>query len=66
MEWEESRVIQHGSCTIVIHQPKLTAAERKKREDQIKASLESVMRTYTRRKELENGNKHTTRIIGEK
>lgn len=66
MEWEEPRVIQHGSCTIVIHRPKLTKTERTKREDQIKASLESVMRTYTQRKENERVTKNAARTIGEK
>ena len=66
MEWEESRVIQHGSCKIIIHRPILTKQERTKREDQIKASLESVMRSYIRRKESQNVHQHTTRTIGEK
>lgn len=66
MEWEEPRVIQHGSCTIVIHRPCLSKIERTKREEQIKASLESVMRGYIRRKETVNVDKHTSRTIGEK
>lgn len=66
MEWEEPRVIQHGSCTIVIHRPILSKQERVKREDQIKASLESVMRTYTQRKENERVSKNETRTIREK
>ena len=66
MEWEEPRVIKHRSCTIIIHRPKLTMVERTKREDQIKASMESIMRNYIRRKEHTNGNKHTSRTIGEK
>lgn len=63
MEWEEPRVIKHGTCTIVIHRPKLTKAERVKREDQIKASLESVMRTYTHRKETQRDTKNASRTI---
>lgn len=51
MEWEEPKVIKHGSYTIVIHRPLLTKPERTKREAQIKASLEAVMRSYIRRKE---------------
>lgn len=66
MEWEEPKVIQHGSCKIIIHRPILSKQERAKREDQIKASLESVMRTYTQRKEHERVTKNATRTIGEK
>jgi hypothetical protein len=47
----ESKVIQHGPYTIIIHRPVLTKHERMKREEQIKSSLEAVMRSYIRRKE---------------
>lgn len=63
MEWEKPKVIQHGPCKIVIHRPILSKHERTKREDQIKASLESVMRTYTQRKENERVTKNETRTI---
>ena len=63
MEWEEPQTIQHGSCTIVIRRPKLAKHERAKREDQIKASLESVMRTYTQRKENHRDTKDASRTI---
>ena len=63
MEWEEPRVIKHGSYKIVIHRPILSKQERAKREDQIKASLESVMRTYTQRKEHERVTKNASRTI---
>lgn len=63
MQWEKPRKIQHGSCTIVIHRPILTKQERSKREDQIKASLESVMRTYTQRKENQRDTKNASRTI---
>lgn len=63
MEWEEPKVIQHGSCTIIIHRPILSKQERAKREDQIKASLESVMRTYTHRKETQRDTENASRTI---
>lgn len=63
MEWGKPKVIQHGSCTIVIHRPILSKHERTKREDQIKASLESVMRTYTQRKENQRDTENATRTI---
>jgi hypothetical protein len=63
MKWEEPREIKYGSCTIVIHRPILTKQERSKREDQIKASLESVMRTYTQRKENQRDTKNASRAI---
>lgn len=63
MKWEEPKVIQHGSCKIVIHRPILTKQERSKRGDQIKASLESVMRTYTQRKEIQSDTKNASRTI---
>ena len=49
----DQKVLQHGPYTIIIHRPVLTDHERKKREEQIKASLESVMRSYIRRKETD-------------
>ena len=52
MEWEEPKVLKNGSYTIIVHRPVLTKPERTKREEQIKASLESVMRSYIRRKEM--------------
>ena len=63
MEWEEPKVIQHGSCTIIVHRPILSKRERIKREGQIKASLESVMRTYTQRKENHHDTKNASRTI---
>ncbi len=63
MKWEEPRVIKHGSCKIIIHRPVLSKQERAKREDQIKASLESVMRTYTQRKENRRDTKNASRTI---
>lgn len=66
MEWEEPQTIQHGSCTIIVHRPKLTKVERKKREENIQATLETIMRTYIHRKESQNVNTYTPRTIGEK
>jgi hypothetical protein len=51
LEYIESKVLQRDSYKIIIHRPVLTKPERTKREAQIKASLESVMRSYIRRKE---------------
>lgn len=46
-----SEVLERGAYKIIIHRPVLKESVRTKREDQIKASLESVMREYLRRKE---------------
>lgn len=46
------KTIQHGSCTIVIHRPELTATERAKREHQAKETLERVLREYIHNKEV--------------
>lgn len=51
MKKNETKVLQYNSCKIIIHRPVLTKTERTKREEQIKASLETVMRSYIRRKE---------------
>lgn len=43
-EWIKTQTIQHGSCTIVIHRPVLTAEEREKREQQTCATLARLKR----------------------
>lgn len=49
--WTLTKTIQHGACTINIHRPALTAAERSKQEHLTKETLERVMREYIHKKE---------------
>lgn len=65
MEWQEPQVITYGSYKILIRRPVLTKNEREKREGQIKASLESVMRSYIRRKEKKDGDNNTSGAVNE-
>ena len=51
MEWTHTKTIHHGSCTINIHRPVLTEAERAKQERKTKEALERVMRDYIHKKE---------------
>lgn len=51
-EWTQTKTIQHGACTIVIHRPVLTDTERVKRERQVQSTLERVMREYIHNKEV--------------
>ncbi len=61
-EWTDSpeypgyqvKVIKHGCCTIELFRPILDKAERAKREAQVKAAAEAVLRSYYRRKEQES------------
>lgn len=50
-EWTRTKTLQHGPCTINLHRPVLTAAERTKRESRTKETLERVMRDYLHKKE---------------
>ena len=45
------KTIQYGNCTIIIERPVLLKAEQEKREAQVKAVAERVMRDYLARKE---------------
>ena len=51
MNEQTTQTLRHGSCTIVIHRPVLTCAERTKREQAARETLERVMRDYVREKE---------------
>lgn len=42
--------LKQGNCTILIYRPELDAAERKKREQHVKAVAESTLANYYRRK----------------
>lgn len=59
MNWKEPETLYLGSIKIVIHRPDLSDIDKARIENQIKANLESVMRSYIRRKEESNGNKGT-------
>lgn len=58
-EWTESnehpgyriKTIKHGSCTIQILRPELTATERTKRENYIRGVAEKTLASYYKRKE---------------
>jgi len=50
-EWVETQTIKHGICTVTVHRPVLTPAERKKREEQVQNTVGRVMREYIHRKE---------------
>lgn len=49
-EWT-TQTLQHGAVTIIVHQPVLTERERAKREQQVKSTVQSVMRDYYKREE---------------
>lgn len=59
MNWKEPETLHFGSCKIVIHRPDLNDTDKARIENQIKANLESVMRSYIRRKEESSGKKRT-------
>ena len=59
MNWKEPETLYFGSCKIISHRPDLNDIDKARIENQIKANLESVMRSYIRRKEELNGNKGT-------
>lgn len=46
-----SKTIQFEGCTIVIHRPVLSSAERAKREDNLKTRLGHTLRDYVNRKD---------------
>lgn len=46
-----TKTIQCGACTVHIHRPELTEAERKKREQAIMQTVGGTMRAYLQRKE---------------
>lgn len=45
-EYIQTKTIQHGNCTIVIHRPVLTDQERAKREKQAQDILGRELRSY--------------------
>lgn len=55
-EWTQTKTLQHGNCTIVIHRPVLTAPERAKRERQVQDILRRELRNYIF-KEEQNANR---------
>ena len=57
MNWKEPETLYFKSCKIIIHRPDLNDIDKARIENQIKANLESVMRSYIRRKEELNGKK---------
>jgi pyruvate kinase len=57
MNWKEPETLYFGSCKIVIHRPDLSDKDKARIENQIKTNLETVMRSYIRRKEESHGNK---------
>ena len=59
MSWKEPETLYFRSCKIVIHRPDLSDRDKARIENQVKATVESVMRSYIRRKEDTHGNKRT-------
>lgn len=51
MSWQDTKTLQHGSATIIVHRPQLTPAERAKREKAVKDTMTLTMRAYLARKE---------------
>lgn len=51
MSWQDTKTLQHGSATIIVHRPQLTPEERAKREKDVKATMALTMREYLSRKE---------------
>lgn len=49
------KTIQTGTATIVISRPVLSEEERTAREGKARTALESVMRDYIRKKEVNHG-----------
>lgn len=45
-----TKTLQHGACTIHVHRPILTEAERTKREQAAKDTLGRVLAGYKRKK----------------
>lgn len=43
--------LEYNGCTIVIHRPQLTEAERRKREDEVRNTLALFMESYLKQKE---------------
>lgn len=50
-DWTEPKTITYGACTIIIHRPTLTDAERARRESAVQDTLALVMRDYIPRKD---------------
>lgn len=50
MEYQ-TRTIRHGSCTLIVHRPELSDAERAKREQAVRETLARELRSYTTRKD---------------
>lgn len=46
-----TETLQHGNCTIILHRPVLSNAEQAKREQAVKAAMETMLRGYITRKE---------------
>ena len=49
-EWT-TQTLQYGAVTIIVRRPVLTDRERVKREQQVKSTLNGVMRDYYKREE---------------
>lgn len=60
------REYQLGNAEIRIYRPKLTDAERERRERRILTTLQQVGRSIAETRRDTNGNMHTTRDFGEK
>ena len=51
-EWT-TQTLQYGAATIIVRRPVLTDLERTKREQQVKSTLNGVMRDYYKREEAQ-------------
>ena len=59
MNWKEPETLYFGSAKIIIRRPDLNDRDKARIEQQVKSTVEAVMRGYIRRKEEVNGNKGT-------
>ena len=50
MTYQTTQTLRHGNCTIVVHRPVLTEGERDQRERQVKAVMETTMKSYIKEK----------------
>ena len=50
-EWT-IQTLHYGNATIIVRRPVLTDRERAKREQQVKSTVQSVMRDYYKREEV--------------
>ena len=44
-------MLEYDGCSIVIHRPQLTAAEREKKENELRKTLALFMESYLKQKE---------------